>query len=388
MRRPARATLTAALCLLAACSSTFGRRSGPRFAEAFPDASELVTTSDPRGMRKRLADVRLPDEDAHHEQLRLLLDRQTTIDAAHLLLLVEAVHLPEDALTVYLADGHRLTWTPRGRGRYAPVADQLLLAGLPKLTGVDRRALGELLGRTHADRTLTTLADSLLPPLDDGSTAALREVLEGMGGSPAGDPFLIGYLAPKGLLAPSRGYDLVGALPFDDRRLALARAIAAHTVEVPAERLLQVVAAMTFDDGRMQALQALAGKCPTLPAATAHRLVATFSFDDGRVAACRHLATTGLQLDGPDLVRIVDLMTFDDDRALCVRTLAPRLCNHLQARTASDLLARFTFDDERLAAVRAIRSHLPQLDDAERQQLLDTFTFDDDRAQAARLLRS
>lgn len=373
---------------LAACSFTPPRRQGPPFPEVFPDASELVTTSDPAGLRERLATVPLPATEEHHAQLRFLLDSQATIDVPHLLLLVEAVHLPEASGNYYHVNGQRRFHGPRGRGRFAPVVDQLLEDALPKLVGVDRQGLGELLGRSQSDATLNRLAERLLPALDDGSTAALEQVIGGMAGSPAVAPFLVDHLAPRGLLLPDRGFDLLPRLPFDDQRVLLVRAMANAATSIEPKRLADAVAAMTFDDNRTAVLEAAIGRCQPFDWRVAERILDCFTFDDGRAAACHAFARTDtLRLDGSGLVRMVHHFTFDDDRVTCVRVLVPCLQGDLSITNACQLLAAFTFDDSRLAALQAARARLAPTSSTQQEQLLAAFTFDSSREQVVAMLR-
>ncbi|MEO6596934.1 MAG: hypothetical protein ABIP94_19485, partial [Planctomycetota bacterium] len=213
-RRSASSFLLLPVVLATSCGggAVLARRTGPDFAVAFPAASVLVTTQDPVAVRTRLAEVRLPATKEHHDQLLSLLRAQPTISAQHLVLLVEAVALPEQNLSMF-NDGHmQRTYSQRGKGGFAPVVDHLLTEGTPKLTGVDRGWLGEMLGRTQSDATLRGLADRFVAELDDGSETALLQIVGGMPGSPALLPFLTGYLAPQGRLDGTRGWQVVGHL--------------------------------------------------------------------------------------------------------------------------------------------------------------------------------
>src|SRR5689334_7134093 len=167
-----RLVLPALVLAATGCSSgfSFGRRTGPEFRDAFPDAAVLVTTQEPATVRERLANTQLPATQEHHQHLLELLRAQPKVTAQHLVLLVEAVSLPDSTMFV-VHDGR--TWhayPPRGTGPFAPVADQLLLEGADKLVGLDRRWFGELIGRTQSDATLQHLVDRFVPGLDDGST--------------------------------------------------------------------------------------------------------------------------------------------------------------------------------------------------------------------------
>lgn len=375
------------LSVVAACRTWHTSRNGPPFAEAFPDPTVLVTTPSPESVRETLANVQLPEEQAHHDRLLQMLHEQPAIDAPHLLLLVEAVALPQDHITFCSRNHRSRTYTPRGAGRFAPVADQLLEAGLPKLAGVTREQLGELLARTHSDATLAKVADALLPQLDDGSDRALREVIDGMFGAPAVRPFLCDHLVPRGLLQPNRGWQLLDAFSFDEDRVALVEALAKQTPTTSQEQLERAVAAMSFDEGRERAVRALAGPCCPIDPGVARAVVAKFSFDDGRAAACAALAAPGgVSLDGDQLLAIVRLHSFDEGRSRAVRALAPNLRGPLDGDGLRRLLDAFSFDDGRLDAVRTLRGQLGPLGAGERKHVLAAFSFDDDRARAGKLL--
>ncbi|MBM4063633.1 MAG: hypothetical protein FJ265_21420 [Planctomycetes bacterium] len=388
---PALSALPALLALLAlfaaACSHTiqFGRTGAP-FDEAFPDPSVLVTTDRPAAVRQTLATTPLPATTAHHERLLALLRSRPSISAAHLLLLVEAVSLPESSYTV--VDDRPRAYAVRGEGEFAPVADRLLTEGADKLVDVDRRLLGELLGRSHGDAALAAVADRFLPALDDGSLAALREILDGTSGSPATVPFLVRYLLPRGRLDTARGLACVPMLAFDDARVALVAELAPRTTSLPVEQFVQLVRTMAFDEGRGRLVGLLAEKAAPLPAEAARAVVASFTFDAGRHEACARLAERGgLELAGSELVALVRLFAFDDGRVRCAQVLAPRLRGTFDGRTVRALLGAFAFDAGRLGALRAVANRLGELSAAEQRDVLATFAFDDHRLSAARLLR-
>ncbi len=372
---------------LAGCSSHLAQRSGPRFEVAFPDPTVLVKTNEPLEVREQLAKVQLPPTTAHHDRLLELLRSQPRISAPHLLLLVEAVALPNDRVTMISNGNRSRVYTPRGHGEFAKVADQLIAEATFKLKDVDRASFGELLARTHSDATLARLADQLLRDLDDGSVTALQEILGGMAGSPAIEPFLVGYLAPQGRLDGERGWDAVGMLSFDDDRTALVRALATRQQPIAAVRLPALVASMSFDEGRTTVVQALAEKAAPVSPAIARDVVAKFSFDEGRQVACATLAKQGrLQLRMDELVAMARLFSFDEGRLACVRKLAPSLTDDDAGEASRDLLRTFSFDDGRLGALEAILPKLQSASGPQRKNLLGTFSFASSRETAAGLL--
>lgn len=383
---PLAAALISAFAL-AGCSSHLAPRTGPRFETAFPDPTVLVKTTEPLELREQLANVQLPATTAHHDRLLELLRGQPRIGAPHLLLLVEAVALPTDQVTM-ISDGKRSrVYTPRGRGEFAKVADQLIAEATFKLKDVDRTSFGELLARTHSDATLARLADQLLRDLDDGSVTALQEILGGMAGSPATEPFLVGYLAPQGRLDGERGWAAVGMLSFDNDRTALVRALATRQQPIAAARLATVVATMSFDEGRTAVVQALAEKAAPVSPAIAREVVAKFSFDEGRQAACAALARQGqLQLRMNELVAMARLFSFDQGRLVCVQKLAPRLTDDDAGEAARELLRTFSFDEGRLGALEAVLPKLVHASAPQRKNLLGAFSFASSRETAAGLL--
>ncbi|HEX5052045.1 MAG TPA: DUF4476 domain-containing protein [Planctomycetota bacterium] len=386
--RAASSFLLAPVLLVTACcgGGSFAHRTGPDFAVAFPDTTVLVTTQDPAAVRARLAEVRLPETSQHHDELVALLRAQPTISAPHLILLAEAVALSDRNVSIY-SDGHlQRTYPARGASEFAPVVDQLLVEGTPKLTGVDRRWLGELIGHTQGDAALRTLADRYVPGLDDGSETALLEMLDGMPGSPAMLPFLTAYMLPQGRLDGARGWAAVGHMPFDEQRVALIETLAARQPSIDATRALQTIGTLSFDAGRRTALAVLAAKIEPLSADVSRRLVATFSFDEGRQAAFATLAKSGLHLDDAQLVGLVALCSFDAGRLRCVELLAPCLQGEPTGPASRALLDAFSFDSDRARALRIMAARWQSLPVEARRNLLGSFSFDSNRAEAATAL--
>lgn len=378
-----RHSLALSLLLLAACTT----RQGLPFDEVFPDPGVLVTTNDPASVRAKLDGVQLPETRAHHDRLLALLRGRDRLTAAHLVLLTQAVATPNRSVVV--ADGKRVwRYGARGQGEFAPVIDQLLVEGIDKVTDVDRRWLGELLGVSQSDATLRRYADRFLPQVDDGSPQALGEILDGMPGSPAAIPFLVGYLAPKGGLDGERGWSAFARMQFDDQRTAVLDAVLARQAAIDGERMVAVMKAFSFDSGRERAFAQLAVKTQPLPVGAAKEAVATFSFDSGRDAAFAALGKqAGVRLNDGHLTEFVQMCAFDSGKLQCVKSLKPRLDGAPDAAAAKALLAAFSFDSDRQGAVAVMRERWSRLTAGEREALLATFSFDSNREAAARLLR-
>ncbi|HEX6943205.1 MAG TPA: DUF4476 domain-containing protein [Gemmatimonadaceae bacterium] len=374
-------TLTLSL-LLVACTA----RQGPPFDEVFPDPGVLVTTNDPASLRKKLDTVQLPETRAHHDRLLALLHGRDHITAAHLVLLTHAVATPD---RIIVGNGNRVwRYGARGQGEFAPVIEQLLGEGIDKVTDVDRRWLGELLGVSQSDATLRRYADRFLAQVDDGSPQALGEILEGMPGSPAAIPFLVGYLAPKGGLDGERGWSAFARMEFDEQRTAVLDAVLARQAAIDGERMVAVMKAFSFDSGREIAFAQLAAKTQPLPVGAAKEALATFSFDSGRNAAFAALGKqAGVHLTDGHLVEFVQLCAFDSGKLQCLKSLAPRLDGAPDAAAAKALLAAFSFDSDRKSAVEVMREHWSPLPAGEREALLATFSFESNREAAAQLLR-
>jgi hypothetical protein len=374
-----------ATALLASCR--VGVRQGPPFDEAFPDASVLVTTTDPAAVRAKLVTVQLPATRAHHDRLLALLRAQPTIRAANLALLAHAVAVSSNYF-VAANDGNLRIYGQRGHGEFAPVIDQLLTEGIDRVTDVDRRWLGELIGISQSDATMRLWADRFLARVDDGSPQALAEILDGMPGSPANKPFLVDYLAPKGALDGERGWIAFARMSFDSDRSAMLAAIVSRGAAIDGDRMVATMRAFSFDDARERTFVLLADKAQPLTIANAKASVATFSFDSGREVAFVALGKQqGVHLTDRHLVEFARMCSFDSSRIACVKALAPRLEGAPNAADAKSLLAAFSFDSDREAALAVMCARWLQLPAADREPLLATFSFDSNREQAARLLR-
>ncbi|HZN39743.1 MAG TPA: DUF4476 domain-containing protein [Planctomycetota bacterium] len=369
--------------LLVACS--IGVRQGPPFDEVFPDASVLVTTTDPASVRARLDESQLPDSKAHHERLFALLRSRQQLHAAHVVLLTNAVGRPE-TITCFI-DGKRLfRYGPRGTGESAKVIDQLLTEGIDRITEIDRRSFGDLIAITQSDTTLRLYTDRFLARVDDGSTAALEQMLDGMTGSPALASFL-GVLAPQGGLDGERGWAAFAHSAFDSDRIMVLKVLLTRDAPIDGERMVSTMRAFSFDSSRQEAFGLLAPKVHPLEVEHARASIATFSFDSGREAAFAALGKQGdVQLTDELLVAFVKMCSFDSGKLQCVQALANSLHGEPDGDAARSLLAAFSFDSGRQGAVAVMAKRWLELPLADRQRLLATFSFDSERQQATWLL--
>jgi hypothetical protein len=373
------APLLAAALLAAACSS------GPRpFAEAFPEPRELLTTQDPEGVHQQLLQVAIPADEAHRRAMLDLLRSVETVDAAHLSLLAAAMGGRHHR--VAQDDSGTFAWHARGDDVAAAATDELLLLGLERLGDVDRRNFGRLVGHTQSDAVLRAYVDRKLATVDDGSVAALQEILGGMSGSPATVPF-VQLLAERQALVGARGDAAFDSLVFDDDRLAVLATLLARPEPVDGERCLTVLRRFSFDEGRVQAFALFGDRFAELTPEQTGAAVATFTFDSGKEAAFASLAKSGgLRLRDTQLLDLVRLCLFDDSKLRCVQLLGPKLSGPIDPRAAEQILDAFTFDSDRLRALELLAPHWRGLDGADKARLRTTFLFDSAKERAAELL--
>ncbi len=417
-------------------SSRFkGVRTGPPFAEAFPDPSVLLTTSDVDATRQLLRAVILPETREHHDQLRALLDAKDEVDAEHLLLLTEAVAEIEFvrveswslvggltssmSVTIEL-NGEPIVFHPRGASRFASNVDEILLDGTSKIVRpVDRLAFGRLLGRTQSDETLMTIAARLWVDVDDGSPEALRDVLDAIPSSSIRQELVLAYLMPEGYVARDRELIVVEAMGFDSNRSAVIEAILDRRSDVAFAELDAFVSQMSFDSGRAGVVDLAAPKLSSLDGDDLVRAMKWMSFDAGRHAVLERLAplahvdsfdgaarvteTFGfdagkkhalemlcdeshLELEAADLERVVSMASFDAGKLEALRLVKPILVDGIDATVARKLLENFSFDDGRIEVMRLFREHLEYLAVEDREALLNVFSFDSSRARAREIL--
>ncbi|MFT4843023.1 MAG: hypothetical protein ACI8UD_003314 [Planctomycetota bacterium] len=367
--------------LLASCGIG-GQR---QFGDVFPDLGVLLTTADPVAVRAELVTVQMPDSEAHNMHLLAMLRGQKSMDAAHLVLLVRAVALPENIQCSN--DNGRWCYPQRGDSDNAAFVDQLLTEGAAKLDDVDSYWLGELVGISQSDAVMLALCELFVPVVDDGSDHAFDELLRGMPGSPAMLPFLSRYMGPQGRLDGDRGWHAFRKMSFDSDRVWLLATLLLRQEELTDERLLMTMKAFSFDGGRKKALQMLVDRATSLDAEVARAAVSTFSFDAGRSAAFATLAKRGtVELEEHQLARYVQLCSFDSGKIKCVELFASTLQGEPSIRSAKKVLGAFSFDSDRLKAVQLMAPRWSQLSQGERNELLGAFSFDSSRKKAAKLL--
>lgn len=378
-RSPRTAFALLAACLAAACNSS------PRpFHEVFPDASVLLTTSDPEGVRTQLLDVQAPTTAEHHDRLLGLLRGEQRIAAANLVLLARAVHMPANSF--HHTDKGRWQWAQPGEGD-AVFLDQLLLEGLDRIGPVDRRWFGELIGLQQQPTTLQLYTDRFLAVLDDGSETALKQMLGGMPGSPMVTPFVLGVVAKQGKLDEGRMWVAFEAVSFDEPRLELLRGLCERGIPLDDTKLVRIMQSFSFDEGRSQAFGLVTPKLLAVSTDRAKEALATFSFDSGRESAFAELGKhDSVQITDAQLVTLASLCSFDSGRIGCVQSLHPRLAGAPNVGDAKALLAAFSFDSDRLAAVKVMADRWRGFGKAEREDVLGTFSFESSRRQAGSLL--
>ena len=370
---------------LAAVLASCGINNRTSFLDAFPDPAVLVTTADPEGVRAQLSRVALPDRADHNDELLALLRSSESIDAAHLVLLVRAVALPES--TQVTNSRGRWTYPRRGKSGNAAFVDQLLTEGADKISDIDGYWLGEMIGISQSDSTMMMLCNRFIPQVDDGSLRAFDELVRGMPGSPAFMPFLQLYMGPQGRFDGERGWHAFASVSFDSNRAALLAMVLQYEPDVTNERFLKAIKAFSFDAGRKRAFDLLVEKVKPIDAGTAHAAIATFSFDSGRGSAFSTLAKPGhMDLDEGDLFRFIQLFSFDSGRINLIKQFAPTVHGEVTYKNANKLLRAFSFDSDRLTAIKIMAPRWRNLSLKERRKLAKTFSFDSGREKAMSLL--
>ena len=369
----------------AACLATAACSSSPRqFQDAFPDATVLLTTTDPEAVRAQLLEVQAPSTSEHHELLLGLLRGQQRIRAANLVLLARAVDMPTHS--THHTNAGRWQWARPGEGD-AKFLDALLSEGLDHIGEIDRRWFGELIGLQQQKATLQRYCAHFLAQLDDGSATALQQMLGGMPGSPMVTPFVLDVIAKQGKLDEARMWVAFDAVSFDANRLELLRGLLDRGLAIDDAQLVRIMQTFSFDEARADAFLLLAPKVPALSTERAHEAVATFSFDSGRQTAFAELGKHGsVQITDAQLVTLTALCSFDSGRIECVKSLRSRLVGTPNAVDAQALLATFSFDSDRVHAVEVMAPRWRQLGKPAREGLLGTFSFDSSRREAGALL--
>lgn len=366
---------------------------GPPFAEIFPDATVLVTATDIPETRRKLAYATLPATREHHDELLSLLRSLESITIEHLLLLTEAVYLEGESFRL---DGDEVTVAINGQsdqfafaarkdgagGEFADVVDQILLEGIGKVQQISRFDCGRIFGRTQSNDTLASLADILLPAVDDGSADALREILRGLGSSLARVPFIVEVMAPRGGLTGEREEVALMAINFDSDRVALIRKLIEQVDEILVDHLNFYLDEMSFDEGRVSVFESAVARLPVLDGADLEGFLRRVAFDGGRVeVAAAAAAASRLDVDFEDVPRILRAFSFDSSRVKAVESIAPFVSGEPDAVQAGAAVRAFSYDDGRVAAIEALAPVLAKLSEDDRKRLLRN--IDDDGLRAA-----
>jgi len=227
-----------------------GARTGPDFAEAFPDPAMLITTADIEETRKLLDTVQLPETDAHHDALLKALDDVEAIDSEHLVLLTEAVAIPPrltdgaiksiKSIIKAVIDGREIVYS-RGKGEFSHVIDDLLLAGAEKLSDVGPQSFGRLVAVAQTPETIVALSDILLERSDSGSTSDLAAILQEIPWDGTRTELCVEVLIPRGRLKGERADIAIESMSFDSGRTALIGAFYQSLDDLDAETLLRRV---------------------------------------------------------------------------------------------------------------------------------------------------
>ncbi len=419
--------LTIALLALCACatapsSATIGRREGPPFKTAFPDASVLVHTQDVQGVRETLRTVLLPQSADHHTKLKALLSGIQSIDTDHLLLLTEAVAQDTGAgsqvqirTTLQGAE-----WWIRSEGKFSQTIDELLLAGAPKVSDPSPSNFGRLLSRTQDQGSLyalVELCESLgnAEDWDDGSDADFEQTLMACQVDQIREELCVTALLPRERFSTERAELALTAMSFDEGRCTILAADYARRDRLQTDAALRHVGLMSFDAGRVEALELAAPLLGPVEAKQALSLIKTARFDEGRVGILRALRTqlqfsdaedalalvrcasfdagrkqiletlwqeTSLHLTGEELIRFVSLASFDAGRIEILNNLRKHVEAPLDAQTLRDLLETVSFDPARREVVELLETEFRQLDQQERQIVLEAFSFSAERRKA------
>lgn len=404
-------------------------RTGPEFAKAFPDPAVLLTTEDITKTRKLLDTVPMPETDAHHDALRDVLAAAESVDSKHLVLLTEAVAInvrlkksdkrkTGGQIQIHTTNGRTHIYS-RMQGEYAPVIDELLLAGAKKLSDIGPESFGRLIVNTQEQKTVVALSDVLLEKSDDESDAALRKILKTIQVASIRHELCATVLLPRGRLNGKRADVAIESMSFDSNRANLIGAIYATRDSIDGETLYRHTKLQSFDSGRTKVVKLGAPKLSTISGATARRIVRLASFDSGKTDLLRILssrirlensleALDFLKLSSFDSARTANLKillggdfpkiragelaafaktaSFDSDRQKILDLVAPHFDGQFTAASAKKLLNSFSFDSGRLSAVRTFSRSLQELSKEARMSILETFSFDSDRKRATMLI--
>ena len=404
-------------------------RSGPDFAEAFPDPAMLMATADIEETRELLHTVQLPETDAHHDALLKALDDVEAIDSEHLVLLTEAVAIPPrltDAKTGIksiikaVIDGRDIAYS-RGEGEFSHVIDDLLLAGAKKLSDVGPQSFGRLVSVAQTPEAIVALSDILLERSDSGSTSDLEAILREIPWDGVRQELCIEVLIPRGLLKDERTDIAIESMRFDSGRTALIGAVYKSLDALDAATLMRHVRLQGFDSGRTDVVEEGVAVLDRIDGSVALALVETAGFDSGREAMLKVLLPKlalrnademlalvrtnsydsgreamlkiGVKLGSnfpavraDDLVSYAQIGSFDSGRNEMLRLVAPHFKGGFTKQSATRLLGAFSFDSGQLDAVELFREELQKLSEKDRRDVLGPFSRASSREEAVELL--
>ena len=347
-----------------------GARTGPDFAEAFPDPAMLITTADIEETRKLLDTVQLPETDAHHDALLKALDDVEAIDSEHLVLLTEAVAIPPrltdgaiksiKSIIKAVIDGREIVYS-RGKGEFSHVIDDLLLAGAKKLSDVGPQSFGRLVAVAQTPETIVALSDILLERSDSGSTSDLAAILQEIPWDGTRTELCVEVLIPRGRLKDERADIAIESMSFDSGRTALIGAVYQSLDDLDAETLLRHVRLQSFDSGRTDVVEEGVAVMDRIAGSLALALVETNSYDSGREAILKALLPKLDRIAGSLALALVETNSYDSGREAMLKALLPKLDLH-NADEMLTLVRTNSYDSGRLAMLKvgvALESNFP-----------------------------
>ena len=363
-----------------------GARSGPDFAEAFPDPAMLIATADIEETRELLNTVQLPQTDAHHDALLKALDDVEAIDSEHLVLLTEAVAIPPRLTEVEttiksiikaVINGRDFAYS-REEGEFSHVIDELLLTGAKKLSDVGPQSFGRLVSVAQTPETIVALSDVLLERSDSGSTSDLEAILREIPWDGVRQELCIEVLIPRGLLKDERADIAIESMSFDSGRTALIGAIYKSLDALDAATLLRHVRLQSFDSGRTDVVEEGVAVIDRIEGSVAVALVETAGFDSGREAILKALLPKLDRIEGSVAVVLVETAGFDSGREAILKALLPKL-DRIEGSVAVVLVETAGFDSGREAILKALLPKLDRIEGSVAVALVETAGFDSGR---------
>ncbi len=361
-------------------------RSGPDFAEAFPDPAMLMATADIEETRELLHTVQLPETDAHHDALLKALDDVEAIDSEHLVLLTEAVAIPPrltDAKTGIksiikaVIDGRDIAYS-RGEGEFSHVIDDLLLAGAKKLSDVGPQSFGRLVSVAQTPEAIVALSDILLERSDSGSTSDLEAILREIPWDGVRQELCIEVLIPRGLLKDERTDIAIESMRFDSGRTALIGAVYKSLDALDAATLMRHVRLQGFDSGRTDVVEEGVAVLDRIDGSVALALVETAGFDSGREAILKALLPKLALRNADEMLALVRTNSYDSGREAMLKALLPKL-ERIDGSVALALVEMAGYDSGREAMLKALLPKLALRNADEMLALVRTNSYDSGR---------